>query len=592
MQTMALARSQAALWRSPTTTIARALAAAAACAALVACGGGSSGSSGGTTTPPPPPPVVQDGPMVRPTTAGKIEGTDDSAATGTYSWKGVPFAQPPVGALRWAPPAELKPWDGVRAATQFGHGCAQGGRYFSPAPNDAPFGLAVREGFGKPVGDEDCLTLNIWRPASQDTKLPVIVFIYGGSNISGYAADPSYDGAQMAKRANAVVVTVNYRVGFLGWFDLPQLKTGDPKNDSGNFALLDQMQALKFVRDNIAGFGGDPGSVTVMGQSAGAVNTWALVTSPASAGLLHKAVAMSGGIAFSSRTAAQTYAKGLVNAIVIADGKATDATSANAWLAAQTNEQVATYLRGLPASKLLTVMLANPQLGNSPAPIEDGNVLPVNSRAAVAAGNFNKVPMIVGNTKDEGTLFAGLFGLYTGNGSGFKLSDYDRFGLQYNFNPDAPASLTEGDLISPPYLPVTTPTTGWNAVSNLVTNSVFLTGLSTQIDSVAAQLPTKTWYYRFDWNKEPAPFNTVYGATHGMDTVFFFHNFGTNVFSFAYGAANKTGREALSDAMIGSLAAFARTGDPNHAGLGVTWPAWPRQIVFDASLTQLQNSAP
>ncbi|SFN11017.1 carboxylesterase/lipase family protein [Variovorax sp. OV329] len=575
-----------------TMTLTRVLAATAACAALAACGGGSSSPPPATQN---PPPVAQDGPMVRKTTAGKIEGVDDSAGTGTYAWKGVPFAQPPVGNLRWAPPADPVAWDGVRATSAFGHGCAQGGRYFSPAPNDAPFGLAVREGFGKPVGDEDCLTLNIWRPATKDEKLPVIVFIYGGSNISGYTADPSYDGAQLAKRANAVVVTVNYRLGFLGWLDLPALKTGDPKNDSGNFALLDQMQALKFIQGNIGNFGGDAGSVTVMGQSAGAVNTWALVTSPASSGLLHKAVAMSGGIAFASRTNAQNYSKGLVNAIAIADGKATDAASATAWLATQTNAQVAAWLRALPANKLVATMLANPQLGNAPAPIEDGNILPVNSKAAVAAGNFNKVPMIIGNTKDEGTLFAGLFGLYNGTGiSGFKLNDYDRFGLQFNFNPDAPGALAEGDLINAAYLPVNTPVTGWKAMSDLVTSGIFTTGagLSAQIDSIAAQLPTKTWYYRFDWNKEPAPFNTVYGATHGMDTVFFFHNFGTNVFSFAYGAANKQGREALSDAMVGSLAAFARTGDPNHAGLGVSWPNWPRQVVFDASLTQVQNSAP
>ncbi|MDN4591008.1 carboxylesterase [Xenophilus aerolatus] len=585
--------------------------AAAACAGLVlaGCGGGSSGSPGvflpappapapapTPPAPPPPPPApapAADGPMVRQTTAGKVEGVDDSAGTGTWSWKGVPFAKPPLGELRWAPPADPAPWDGVRAASQFGPSCAQGGRFFSPAPGGAPYGLAVREGFGKPVGEEDCLTLNIWRPANTDEKLPVIVFIYGGSNISGYTADPSYDGAQLARRANAVVVTVNYRLGLLGWLDLPQLKTGEPKNDSGNFALLDQMQALKFVQGSIGAFGGDAGNVTVMGQSAGAVNTWALVTSPATAGLLHKAVPMSGGIAFSSRTTAQTYAKALVNAIVIADGKATDATSAANWLAGQSDAQVASYLRSLPADKLLTVMLANPQLGNSPAPIEDGTVLPVNSRAVVAAGTFNKVPMLVGNTRDEGTLFGGLFGLYTLTGvSGFKPSDYERFGLQFGFDPNAAPSLTEADLISAQYLPVDKPVTGWKAVSDVVTQSIFLNGLSAQIDAVAAQLPTKTWYYRFDWSQEPAPFDTVYGATHGLDTVFFFRNFGTNVFSFAYGEANRPGREALSDAMVGSLAAFARTGDPNHAGLGVTWPNWPRRIVFDASKTQLQNSVP
>lgn len=558
------------------TTLFRTLA-LAACTALAACGGGSG----------------HDDPLVRQTSAGQIAGTDDSAGSGTYAWKGVPFAQPPVGPRRWAPPVAPVPWDGVRAAKQFGHSCAQGGRYFSPAPGDAPFGLAVREGFGKPVGDEDCLTLNIWRPANGDAQLPVIVFLYGGSNISGYTADPSYDGAELARRANAVVVTVNYRLGPLGWFDLPQLKTGEPLGDSGNFALLDQMQALRFIRQDIAAFGGDPGNVTVMGQSAGAVNTWGLVTSPAATGLLHKAVALSGGIAFSPRATAQRYAQGLVQALAVADGKAADATAATAWLASQTDAQVADYLRSIPAERLLAVVLANPQLGNAPAPIEDGTVLPVDARAAVAAGRFNAMPMMVGNTRDEGTLFGSLFGLYTGSGvPGFRIGEYERFGLQYRFDPDAPASLTEADLLSAAYLPVGTPGTGWTAVAQLVTQAIFLNGLPAQIDAVAAREPARTWYFRFDWDEQPAPFNTVFGATHGLDTVFFFHNFGSNVFSHAYSQANRPGREALSGAMLGSLAAFARSGNPNHAALGVTWPAWPGRIVFDASATALQNHVP
>jgi para-nitrobenzyl esterase len=578
--------------------VARAMA-VTACIALSACGGGS--DSGFSFTPivpaPPPPPAPPpappaDGPMVRQTTAGKIEGVDDSAGTGTLSWKGVPFAKAPVGTLRWAPPADPESWQGVRAASQFGRSCAQGGRYFSPAPGDAPFGLGNREGFGKPVGDEDCLTLNIWRPAGDAAKLPVIVYIYGGSNISGYTADPGYDGAQLARRGDAVVVTINYRLGVLGWLDLPQLKTGNASNDSGNFALLDQMQALKFIQANIGAFGGDAGNVTVMGQSAGAVNTWGLVVSSASAGLLHKAVPLSGGISFAPRATAQTYSKALLNAIAIAEGKATDTPSANAWVASQTDAQIAAYLRGLPADRLLTIVLANPQLGNAPAPIEDGAILPVNSRAEVDAGRFNKVPMLIGNTRDEGTLFANLFGTFTGQGLGFKPTDYERFGLQYNFNPDAPVTLTEADLINAPYLPVDKPLNGWKAASDFATNAIFLNGLPAQIDSVAKYLPTRTWYYRFDWSQQVAPFNTVYGATHGLDTAFMFHNFGTSIFSFSFGEANRPGREALSDAMVGSLSAFARNGDPNHPGLGVTWPNWPRKIVLDASKTQLQNSAP
>ncbi|CAN5879376.1 carboxylesterase/lipase family protein [soil metagenome] len=525
----------------------------------------------------------------RVTKFGTVDGLDRSSTTGTYAWLGVPFAQPPVAALRWAPPVDPAPWTGRRAATQFGHSCAQGGRYFSPAPNDAAYGLAVREGFGKPVGDEDCLTLNIWRPADNQTQLPVIFFIHGGSNISGYSADPIYDGQALAKKANAVVVTVNYRVGVLGWLDLPQLKTGDAPTDSGDFALLDQLQALKFVQGNIGAFGGDAGNVTVMGQSAGAVNVWALLVSPLSVGLMHKAVPLSGGIANATRSTAQTYSKALLNAIVIADGKATDTASALAWVATQTNAQIAAYLRGMSANQILRVMLANPQLGNAPSPLEDGNVLPVGSIAALAAGHYRKIPVLAGNTKDEGTLFANLFGSVTGSGiAGFKPNDYDRFGLQFNVDPDATASLTEADLINAAYLPVTATPAGWNALSAFASNSIFLGPVVPQLTSLASQQPTQVWYYRFDWNEEPVPFDTVYGATHALDLPFIFDNFGTSAFSFAFGTANKPGREALSDAMLGSIAAFAKTGNPNHAGLGVTWPNWPAKLVFDASPTQAQ----
>ena len=548
----------------------------AAALSLAACGGDSDDSQS----------------TVRSTAFGAVAGVDHRDGTGTYAWLGVPYAQPPVGALRWMPPVDPSPWTGVRPAQAFGHGCAQGGRYFSPAPNDAPYGLAVREGFGKPVGDEDCLTLNIWRPADTQAALPVIFFIHGGSNISGYSADPVYDGQVLAKKANAVVVTINYRVGVLGWLDLPQLKTGDPRVDSGNFALLDQMQALKFVKNNIGAFGGDPANVTVMGQSAGAVNVWNLLVSPLSAGLFHKAVPLSGGIANASRAAAQTYSKALLEAIVVSDGKAGDVASADAWLATQTSAQVATWLRGIPADQVLKVVLANPKLGNAPAPIEDGNVVPVNAAAAIDAGQYQKVPVLAGNTRDEGTLFANLFGTVTGSGiPGFTLSDYDRFGLQFQLDPNAPPTLTEADLVNAAYLPVTAQPSGWNALSAFATQWIFVGPVTPQLTALAAKQPTQVWYYRFDWDEEPAPFNTVYGATHAMDIPFVFGNFGANVFSFAYSNANCKGREALSDAMIASLGAFARTGNPNTPALGTTWANFPAKLVMDASPGQLQISA-
>jgi para-nitrobenzyl esterase len=176
-----------------------------AAAALSACGG-------------------SDDATIRATSYGMVQGGWD-ASTDTYSWKGIPFAQPPVGALRWKAPVAPAPWTTTLAAQHFGNACLQNGRIYGPGANNT-YDSSIATTLGTPVGSEDCLTLNIWRPAAGTTGLPVIFFVYGGSDISGYTADPVYDGAALAKSANAVVVTANYRVGPLGFFNLPQLKTG------------------------------------------------------------------------------------------------------------------------------------------------------------------------------------------------------------------------------------------------------------------------------------------------------------------------------------------------------------------------------
>ena len=325
---------------------------AAACAALTACGGS------------------DDDPSTKVDTSfGKIQGVDDSAHSGTLSWKGVPFAKAPVGALRWSAPVDPDPWTTTRLATQFAQPCVQYGRIYGPGANntyDATIGTTLNQA----VGDEDCLYLNLWRPATRQSNLPVIVFIHGGSNVSGYTADPVYDGAVLARTANAVVVTANYRLGIFGWLNLPQLKPGiDAQNDSGNFSVLDNIKALQFINRNIAAFGGNAGNVTVMGQSAGAIDVYALLTSPlvvnANPKLMHRAVAMSGGISLASNlplgsiptlnpaTTSLAQGNALLNNLLIADGLATDTTTAQAYVATQTPEQIAMYLRGKnsPAAK-------------------------------------------------------------------------------------------------------------------------------------------------------------------------------------------------------------------------------------------------
>ena len=383
-------------------------------------------------------------PLLRATPQGSVLGVDNSASTGTYAWLGVPFAKPPVGALRWKAPVDPDARNATLATQKFGNACIQNGRIYGPGTNNT-YDATIGSTLNTPVGSEDCLTLNIWRPASADGNLPVIFFIYGGSNISGYTADPVYNGANLAKTANAVVVTANYRVGVLGFFNLPQLKTGAGANDaSGNFAILDNIRALKFINQNITGFGGDAGNVTVMGQSAGAINTWALLTSPLTVGLFHKAIPMSGGISLASNLPAgriptlnppATYlAQGnkLLWNLLIADGKAADSTSAQAYAATQTDAQIADYMRAKDAGTLLTTVLAKGLTGSGPIP--EGTVVAPDPIAAIASGNYRKVPILAGNTGEEGKLFAPFLTLL-GGPAGMIVTDATRFSMMANYNP-------------------------------------------------------------------------------------------------------------------------------------------------------------
>lgn len=548
---------------------------------LAACGGGSSSGSG-------------DAPTSRTTHLGVVEGARD-AGQGTLSWKGIPFAQPPVGALRWRAPAEPAAWTTPRDATRFGQACLQIGRFFSPGSNNT-YDATIAATLDQPVGSEDCLTLSVWRPDGNAEKLPVIVFVHGGSNISGYTADPVYDGAALAKAANAVVVTVNYRLGPLGFFNLAQLKDGASAEDaSGNFALLDVIQALRFVKKNATAFGADPANVTLMGQSAGAVNVWALMASPAAAGLFHKAAPLSGGISLASNlpkgaipalNPAPVYAaqaNALLGRLLVADGRAADMAAAATVVAGMSAAEVAAYVRGKDGKQVLSTLLAAGLVGSGPIP--DGTVLPVDPISAMATGKYNRMPVLAGITADEGKLFPTFLPLL-GGPSGFVMNDADRFKLFMNYRPDAPAATAIGDIIHPYYLPADTAATGWNARTAMIGNGLF--GLNR--DNVLNTLKTqqdKVWAYDFRWAQQPAPWNTIYGAAHAFDLPFLFGNFGPSLFAnVTNSTANKPGRLALSGAMMASLGAFARTGDPNHAGLGRTWQGWPSRLVFDATQTQ------
>lgn len=540
---------------------------------------------------------------VRTTSLGAVVGRDDRAASGTYAWKGIPYAQAPVGALRWKAPADAVPWTTPRAATDFGAACAATGRFDGPGLNNR-YDATLAASLGRTVGSEDCLYLNVWRPATVAGKLPVIVFVHGGSNVSGYTADPMYDGAALARTANAVVVTVNYRLGVFGFFRSPHLRSADAAESSGNFALLDLVKALQFVQREIGAFGGDAGNVTLMGESAGAVNVYALLTSPLVTAtrprLVHRVLPMSGGIArardlppgsipvlldpaYFDRQAELLLAQALS-----ADGPAPRAPRAD--------EDIARYLRGKSTDAILELVRTGLSAAHQAqsGPIADGLVVAADPIGAIRAGRYLQVPVLAGNTRDEAKLFAGLLALSPalGGASGRLIGDTELFDLVSRYDPDAPAQIRIDQWIPAQYLPVDAPGTGFDARTRHLGELWFSPLRDSVLDALGSRQDT-VWHYRFDWAREPAPFDAIYGASHAFDLFFAFGNFGPSVLSrVLFSKANRPGRLALSDAMMRAIGAFARNGDPNDPALGTAWPAWPRSLVFDATLENKRISVP
>lgn len=554
---------------------------------LAGCGGG-----GGNSEP---------DPLLVKTHLGDVLGAENTTA-GTYSWKGIPFAAAPTGTLRWQAPQEPQAWTTAKVTTSFGNACSQYGRIYGPGTNNR-YDETIGTTLNTAVGSEDCLYLNVWRPTTKETNLPVIVFFHGGSNVSGYTADPMYDGAALAKTANAIVVTPNFRVGILGFLNLPQIKTGDADTNSGNFTMLDSIKALQFVRTNAAAFGGNAGNVTIVGQSAGAINVWALQTSPkmvaASPRLFHRVMPLSGGISMASNlpvgsiptlSPASTYllqGNALLQNQVIVDGLAADATAANTYIAGRTNAQIGDFLRSKTPAQLYTTLLTRLALlglaGSGPIP--DGTVVASDPIGAINAGNYVNVPVLAGNTRDEGKLFPSFLPLVGGTGNARLVTDAQLFSNHLSYNPNAAAQTTVEQWITANYLPVNAPTTGFTARAETLNRFFFLNSRDNVLNALKAK-QADVYYYRFDWDKQPAPWNDIYGAVHVVDLPFLFGNFGPSLFGNVwFNTANQSGRLELSAAMMQSVSSFARTGNPNNSALGVTWNTWPQKVMFNATPT-------
>lgn len=301
------------------------------------------------------------------TTGGLLEGVNDEGVT---VFRGVPFAAPPVGPLRWRPPEAAPVWQGVRRADRFAPICPQEGAY----PPESP---------AEPMS-EDCLYLNVWVPEHREGgRLPVMVWIYGGALQNGSASTPLYSGEHLA-RHGVIVVTANYRLGVLGFLSLDELRRESARGTSGNYGLLDQIAALAWVHRNIGAFGGDPGIVTVFGQSSGAISISALVASPMAKGLFHRAIAESGG---------------LFEPVELAEGfNPAGAEAAGRRFASRSGATTLQQLREIPPDKLLKTPF-------DPHFVVDGVVLKNSPYDAYHDGTQNDVDILVGTNADEGEIF-------------------------------------------------------------------------------------------------------------------------------------------------------------------------------------------
>ncbi len=310
---------------------------------------------------------------------GEIADVPPDAA-GVRSFKGIPFAAPPVGELRWRPPQPEKPWLGERSAEQFGPRCMQTGRLGDIDPSNPPM-------------SEDCLYLNVWTPAkSVDDRLPVMVWIYGGGFKGGSGSEPWYNGANLAKKG-VIVVTVNYRLDVFGFLAHPELTSESNNHASGNYGLLDQIAALGWVKRNIGAFGGDPGRTTVFGESAGSLSVSALMASPLARGLFQRVIGESGAMLFPDKS---PFALPSLTKAEQAGVKFADVLSAHS----------IAELRERPAEALLDAIVKSPDVPSmSRGPIIDGRVLPVNPVEIFIKGQQTDVPLLAGSTSDEGTLF-------------------------------------------------------------------------------------------------------------------------------------------------------------------------------------------
>ena len=461
------------------------------------------------------------------TTLGSVRG---AAQNGVDAFLGIPYAAPPVGALRFEAPQPAEPWRGVRDAKAHG-----------PAPMQPRDGLSVQLGLlAEHTQSEDCLTLNVWRPATGAREpRAVMVWLHGGAFTTGTAAGPAYQGDALARRGDVLVVSLNYRVGAFGFLHLGATRS--------NLGLQDQIAALRFVQREIPAFGGDPARVTVFGESAGAGSIVALLAMPAAKGCFARAIVQS------AAPGGQLSAnEGAARAKLLGEQLGGDVSDLP-------------WLRALPAERILAAQAACAEpgprrIGMFFAPVVDGAALPERPIRAIAAGAAREIALVIGTTAEEMRLFQLVPGF--GAMPEAALAPF----VAAKLAGPREARLAAAQRIVSAYQGAT-PQDRFFALET----DASLFAPSARLAEAHAQQQHDTWMYRFAWRSPHS--DGALGACHALDVPFALgtHASTPQLRAFAGEGAAAT---RVAQATMDAWAAFARTGNPEHASLGCAWPRY------------------
>ncbi|GER75051.1 carboxylesterase/lipase family protein [Weizmannia acidilactici] len=464
------------------------------------------------------------------TVYGKVQGYEKN---GVQIWKGIPYAKPPVGPLRFLPPQPPKPWTGVKDCTQFG-----------PIPWQPSVELMNFLDNPNENMSEDCLYLNIWSPDADGGRRPVMVWIHGGAFANGAGSSPSYDGAAFAKNGDVVVVTINYRLGALGFLHLAEIG-GEDYRTSGNCGILDQIAALKWVKENIAAFGGDPGRVTIFGESAGAMSVATLLAAPSTKGLFHQAILESGAANFVA-----TPERATKNALRILDALGLEKAEIS-------------KLQEIPAKQLAEAVNSLPFM--SLLPVIDGVVLPKHPEAAFKEGCAKDIPVLIGTNKDEYRLFTAFDPVWQKQDPQETAAVFQKTFAKY------------WDTLS---AMITNPSPFNQELYDRIMTYFVFTGPALRLADTQASLREQVWMYRFDW--ESTAYGGMLRSCHTLEIPFVWNTLqqpGTKKLT-----GESLGRQALADRMHLAWIAFAKTGNPNNRLLP-DWPAYDTgtraTMIFD-----------